>query len=71
MFLLFNNYNCRCGSGVPMTYTWWNDGEPNNDGGIENCASYTIPNVGQGMNDAPCAAQLAYVCEVSERGTTK
>ena len=49
--------------GSPATYTNWNEGEPNNAGGIEHCVEM---GAGNGMwNDVPCDVARAYICGAS------
>jgi len=45
---------------LPLMYTNWNVGEPNNFGGAEAC----LHAVGNGVwNDTPCTHPKCYVCE--------
>lgn len=47
--------------GTAASFTRWNQGEPNDDGGDEDCAEWIL---GTGKwNDAPCFASRPYVCE--------
>jgi hypothetical protein len=47
--------------GSPLKFTHWTKGEPNNDGGAENCAEWRL---GTGSwNDAPCDEDRPYICE--------
>ena len=48
-----------------VTYTDWNPGEPNNAGGVEDCA-HMFPPAGK-WNDRKCFKSLKYLCETSGR----
>ena len=51
--------------GTRVTYTHWNQGEPNDTGQEEDCAEWKL---GSGSwNDAPCWAYRKYICQ--QRGT--
>jgi hypothetical protein len=46
--------------GTPATYTNWNEGEPNDAGGIEDCVEMSAAT---GLwNDSPCDVARAYIC---------
>lgn len=40
---------------------FWQDGEPNDHGGKENCVE--VSRGGGGWNDMPCSEKLSWVCE--------
>ena len=46
---------------VPQQY--WEDGEPNNKGGDENCAVVRRLDGNLGINDVPCKRKYYFVCE--------
>lgn len=48
-------------SGLPVAYSNWNAGEPNNCCGGENCAEMSGSN--QGWNDVGCVALRSALCE--------
>ncbi|KAG7240420.1 hypothetical protein INR49_026991 [Caranx melampygus] len=41
---------------------YWDNNEPNNEGGVENCA-HTRSNEKRDWNDAPCDASFKWICE--------
>ena len=43
--------------------THWNEGQPNNRNGREDCALIAVAN--SGMNDAPCEREKKFVCQKS------
>ena len=47
--------------GSAPTFTAWNEGEPNDAGGLEDCAEMSLAT--GGWNDVPCSDVRAYVCE--------
>jgi hypothetical protein len=49
--------------GTPATYTNWNEGEPNDAGGIEDCVE--IGSATGGWNDVPCDTLKTYICGAS------
>ncbi|MCI4395045.1 hypothetical protein PGIGA_G00175840 [Pangasianodon gigas] len=50
--------------GTRLTTAYWRDGEPNN-AGDEDCAEMLSSHVSKSWNDAPCSAQLSWICEKS------
>jgi len=49
--------------GTPLDYTAWAGGEPNNWGGVENCA-HLWGSAGGQWNDLDCNASIYYVCRL-------
>jgi cysteine-rich repeat protein len=47
-------------TGEPVTYTFWNTGEPNDAGGLEDCGQYYV---GITWNDNNCGASYTSLCE--------
>jgi hypothetical protein len=47
--------------GTPVDFTAWNDGEPNNAGGAENCGHFTSWAEAR-WNDIPCGNFYPYFC---------
>ncbi|XP_075711502.1 C-type lectin-like [Rhinoderma darwinii] len=47
--------------GSPLTYSAWNEGEPNNDRDSEHCAE--LMGGVQSWNDRPCHNKLNYICK--------
>lgn len=52
---------------TPFGFSRWNDGEPNNDGGEEQCGEWKLGN--GTWNDAPCFASRGFICE--KKSSTK
>ena len=52
-------------SGISSSYTAWGAGEPNNDGGIGDCAHLYAPpfSLSGTWNDHPCSNLQSFVCE--------
>jgi len=48
-------------------FATWNEGEPNNHGGNEDCVAI---GAGSKWNDCPCDLTNFYICENASRGTT-
>jgi hypothetical protein len=48
--------------GEPVTFARWSDGEPNDNGGREDCAQ-VVPWNGR-WNDLDCGRLLPFVCQV-------
>ncbi len=48
---------------TPFDFAFWNDGEPNNAGGNENCI-HLASWAGGRWNDIPCDASMNYVCHI-------
>ena len=53
--------------GSYATYTNWNDGEPNDVGGREDCVALLKPPYTGKWNDQNCNASVHYVCEISRK----
>ncbi|XP_050514837.1 macrophage mannose receptor 1-like [Diabrotica virgifera virgifera] len=51
--------------GEPITFTNWNDGEPNNKRGNENCLTVFKSGTGSLWNDDPCDFKFIPVCEIA------
>ena len=51
--------------GSIATYTHWSPGEPNDAGGVEDCA-HMFPPAGK-WNDLACSSSLKYLCETNGR----
>jgi hypothetical protein len=49
-------------SGLPVTYTNWQPGEPNDAGGGEDCGQINRFYPASTWNDEPCDEALAYIC---------
>ncbi|AKT40614.1 uncharacterized protein CMC5_047700 [Chondromyces crocatus] len=50
-------------NGMPVTYTNWAPGEPNNSGGNEHCGQINRFYPASTWNDEPCDTPLFFVCE--------
>eukprot|EP00794_Sanderia_malayensis_P014130 gene14130-biopygen11297 len=51
--------------GSPVTFTNWNEDEPNNTGGNEDCVSMYLNKDGFPWNDAPCQGYTKqFICEI-------
>lgn len=48
---------------TPVDHTAWGPGQPDNAGGIENCA-HLWDAIGGEWNDIPCTEQMRYVCRL-------
>jgi len=48
---------------LPLTYTNWNNGEPNNHGGYESCVNIW-PRYNYRWNDEECMLKSCFVCEL-------
>jgi hypothetical protein len=48
--------------GSAITYSHWRAGEPNNGGGIENCAVIEGDNAAKEWDDRPCGVAYPYLC---------
>lgn len=51
--------------GSRATYTHWSNGEPNDQGGNEDC-THMYPSIGK-WNDEPCSRGRQYLCETKGR----
>ncbi|XP_078392786.1 C-type lectin domain family 17, member A-like [Cetorhinus maximus] len=51
--------NWKWVDGTPVSFTRWEQGEPNNGSGNENCAIIRI----NGWNDVSCTDRLSFICE--------
>ncbi|XP_062863177.1 C-type lectin domain family 4 member E-like [Trichomycterus rosablanca] len=55
-----------------LTQGYWNDGEPNDEFSIEDCAAvYPFRNPLKAWNDAPCSHPLKWICEKPIDETSK
>ena len=45
---------------APWDFTFWNPGEPNNGGGVQNCLSHDLPK--WGWDDDTCSNEKWFVC---------
>ncbi|KAG7237233.1 hypothetical protein INR49_032566 [Caranx melampygus] len=55
-------------NGRRLTEGYWNDGEPNDQSGNEDCtATYPRSNPFKAWNDAPCIFNLKWICEMAPR----
>ena len=56
------------GTSVADTFSAWSTGEPNNHGGIENCAQLYVSGSGKGKwNDEPCSNSRFIVCQMEKK----
>ncbi|KAM6968903.1 uncharacterized protein LKV04_017706 [Tautogolabrus adspersus] len=53
--------------GTRLTDSFWNTGEPNNQGNEDCAATYPRSNPFFAWNDAPCNHQLKWICEMAPR----
>lgn len=53
--------------GTPLTDSFWNIGEPNNQGNEDCAATYRRSNPFFAWNDAPCSHGLKWICEMIPR----
>ncbi|XP_035530695.1 CD209 antigen-like [Morone saxatilis] len=57
--------------GTRLTDGYWNDGEPNNVHGNEDCAAaYPRSNPFKSWNDAPCTYELKWICEMAPKSAS-
>ncbi|XP_041667821.1 CD209 antigen-like isoform X3 [Cheilinus undulatus] len=59
--------NWRWLDGTPLTVSFWNTGEPNNQGNEDCAATYPRDNPFFSWNDAPCSHHLKWICEMAPR----
>ncbi|XP_067008994.2 hemolymph lipopolysaccharide-binding protein [Anabrus simplex] len=52
------------GQPLSSTYIQWNDGEPNNLNGDENCGNVKLRDNKPGLNDLACGQTRSFVCEL-------
>ena len=50
---------------TPFDYIAWEEDEPNNAGGNENCVHIRIPET-LAWNDVPCSNEYAYMCKLPQ-----
>ena len=48
---------------IPWDFTFWNPGEPNNGGGVQNCLSHDLSK--WGWDDDTCSNEKWFVCKSS------
>ncbi|XP_037931482.1 C-type lectin 37Da-like [Teleopsis dalmanni] len=55
------------GTGQPMTYRKWYEGQPDNTAELEHCIHIWGINGEYGLNDAKCSEKELYICEADEK----
>ena len=51
--------------GKPLSYARWTSGEPNNEGGNENCVHMYVNGGGKSYwNDINCNNKYGYICQI-------
>lgn len=50
--------------GGELIFSDWHTGEPNNDNGVEECASFRNSGTGRKWNDLSCDRHNAFICEI-------
>lgn len=51
-------------NGTHFCFSYWNDGEPNNQGNEDCAAAYPRSNPFKSWNDAPCQYDLKWICQM-------
>ena len=49
---------------LPVTFTNWNAGEPNNMNSVQEHCIQLLDNFGYEWNDQPCSTKSCFVCEI-------